>query len=76
MYIVTDIEVDGPIVGQNSMMSFASVAIDANGIEISTFQATLEPLNGTKPDPDTIAWLNNMKQHTYQQHKMLDPQKM
>ncbi len=56
VYIVTDIEVDGPIAGQNSMMSFASVAIDKNGHELATFEAVLKPLEGAEADAHTIDW--------------------
>lgn len=55
-YVVTDIEVDGPWPGPNSMRSFASVAVDADGTELGTFEAVLEPLPGAAPNPDTLAW--------------------
>lgn len=55
-YVVTDIEVDGPWPGPNSMRSFASVAIMADGRELGRFEAVLEPLPGAAPNPDTYAW--------------------
>ncbi|MGI9476352.1 MAG: DNA polymerase III subunit epsilon [Hyphomicrobiaceae bacterium] len=55
-YVVTDVEVDGPLPGQNSMLSFASVAIDANGDSVNDFEATLAPLHDCVADPDTMAW--------------------
>jgi hypothetical protein len=56
VYVVTDIEVDGPWPGANSMRSFASVAVNAGGEELGVFEAVLEPLPGAAPDPDTYAW--------------------
>jgi hypothetical protein len=56
LYVVTDIEVDGPWPGANSMRSFASVAVDASGEEYGTFEAVLEELPGAAPNPDTLAW--------------------
>ena len=52
IYVVTDIEADGPTPGRNSMLSFASVAVTA-GLEIADdFEAVLAPLEGAAPDPD------------------------
>ena len=56
IYVVTDIEVDGPGPGANSMRSFASVAVTAAGEERGVFEAVLEPLAGAAPNPDTYAW--------------------
>lgn len=56
VYIVTDIEVDGPWPGPNSMRSLASVAVTADGREQGTFEAVLEPLPGAAPNPDTLVW--------------------
>jgi hypothetical protein len=56
VYVVTDIEVDGPWPGPNSMRSFAAVAVNAAGEEQDTLEAVLEPLPGAAPNPDTYAW--------------------
>ena len=56
VYIVTDIECDGPRPGANSMIAFASVAVTAAGEERGVFEAVLQPLPGAAPDPDTLAW--------------------
>jgi hypothetical protein len=56
VYIVTDIEADGPTPGRNSMLSFASVAVTAAGEEMGVFEAVLAPLPGAEADPDTYAW--------------------
>jgi hypothetical protein len=56
VYIVTDIEADGPTPGRNSIIAFASVAVTADGEEKGVFEAVLQPLPGAEPDPDTYAW--------------------
>lgn len=59
-YVVTDIEVDGPWPGPNSMRSFASVAVTAHGTELGHFEAVLESLPGAAPNPDTYAWFQTV----------------
>ncbi|HTW13990.1 MAG TPA: hypothetical protein VMF51_02615 [Nocardioides sp.] len=56
IYVVTDVELDGPWPGVNSMRSFASVAVSRDGTEHGRFEAVLEPLPGTAPDEKTLAW--------------------
>lgn len=56
IYVSTDVEADGPIPGQNSMLSFGSAAYEPDGRLLSTFSANLETLPGAKPDPKTMAW--------------------
>lgn len=56
VYVVTDIEADGPSPGAHSMLSVASVAVTRAGEERSVFEAVLEPLDGAARDPDTYAW--------------------
>jgi hypothetical protein len=56
VYIVTDIEADGPAPGRNSMLAFASVAVTADGEEKGAFEAVLAPLPSAEVDPDTYAW--------------------
>lgn len=58
-YVVTDIETNGPHLGVNSMLSFASVAVDARGSITQTFEANLTELEGGAPDPKTLAWLRS-----------------
>lgn len=60
-YIVTDIELDGPWPGANSLRSFASVAVTPDAPRGVTtgrdcFEAVLEPLPGATPSPETLAW--------------------
>lgn len=55
-YVVTDIETDGPEPGCHSMRSFASAVVLADGTPGGTFTATLAPLAGAEPHPQTLAW--------------------
>ncbi len=56
IYVVTDVEVDGPTPGENSMLSFASVAIDEHARDIDEFEAVIETLDGATSDAATMAW--------------------
>ena len=56
IYVSTDVEADGPIPGQNSMLSFASAAYDADKNLLGTFSANLELLPDAEPDPKTMEW--------------------
>lgn len=49
--VVTDVELDGPSPLRNSMLSFATVAIDGAGSVLDEFQVVLEPLADRSPDP-------------------------
>ncbi|MDJ0613234.1 MAG: 3'-5' exoribonuclease [Rhizobiaceae bacterium] len=55
-YFVTDIETDGPAPSENSMLSFATVAVRNDGEISEEFEAVLEPIDDRKPDPKTLAW--------------------
>lgn len=56
IYVSTDVEVDGPIPGPHSMLSFASAAYAADKTLLGTFTANLELLPGAQGHPDTLAW--------------------
>src|SRR4051794_41685528 len=56
IYVSTDIEVDGPIPGPHSMLSFGSAAFRADKTLISTFTANLDLLPGASPHLETMAW--------------------
>jgi hypothetical protein len=56
IYVSTDIETDGPIPGENSMLSLGSVAFDAHGQEFACFAINLDTLPGAKSDPRTMEW--------------------
>lgn len=56
IYISVDIETDGPIPGDNSMLSLGAAAFTPDGKMIDTFYATLETLAGAQPDVSTMEW--------------------
>jgi hypothetical protein len=56
IYIVTDCEFDGPTPGQNSLLSFASVALTAAGAVAGEFEATLARLPGAARDRANMAF--------------------
>jgi hypothetical protein len=56
VYIVVDIEADGPTPGCHAMRNLSAVATDQNGKEIGTFSVNITPPMGTSPDPDTLSW--------------------
>ncbi|WP_266180412.1 hypothetical protein [Dyella humicola] len=56
IYVSTDVEVDGPIPGPHSMLSFASAAYTADKTLLGTFTANLELLPGACGHPDTLTW--------------------
>jgi hypothetical protein len=56
IYVSTDVEVDGPIPGPHSMLSFGSAAFTADGTLIATFTANLETLPGAEGNAETMAW--------------------
>ena len=41
---VVDIETDSPLIGTNSMLSFAAAAFNGDGGEIASFSRNLHPL--------------------------------
>lgn len=59
VFVVTDIECDGPTPGANSMRTFASIAIGTDGSERGVFEAVLEPLEGSAPDGKTLEWFQS-----------------
>lgn len=56
IYVSTDVEVDGPIPGPHSMLSFGSAAYHPDKTLASTFCANLQTLPGSSGHPDTMAW--------------------
>ncbi len=55
-YVSVDIEADGPIPGDYSMMSLGAVAYDDRGGELGDFSVNLLPLPDAEQHPDTMAW--------------------
>ena len=56
IYISTDVETDGPIPGDNSMLSIGAAAFQPDGKMVGTFYATLGTLPGAKGDIHTMQW--------------------
>lgn len=56
IYVSVDIEADGPIPGDYSMISLGSAAFDESGKLIDTFQRNLYTLAGASQHPDTMTW--------------------
>lgn len=56
IYLSTDVEVDGPIPGPHSMLSFASAAFLPDKTCVSTFTANLAPLPGAGGHAHTMAF--------------------
>ena len=62
IYISTDVEADGPIPGQNSMLSFGSAAYSKDKKLLSTFEVNLECLEGAVADERTAKWWTTQKE--------------
>jgi uncharacterized protein YhfF len=56
IFIVTDIESDGPTPLHNSMLSFAAVALEADGTRHGEFEAVLTPRADRQPAKITMDW--------------------
>lgn len=56
VFVSTDVETDGPIPGEYSMLSLGSAAFSERGHLVDVFQANLRPLEGARQDPDTMRW--------------------
>lgn len=56
IYVSTDVETNGPIPGEYSLLSFGSAAMMLDKKIIATFSANLETLPGAKEDHETMKW--------------------
>ena len=56
LYFSVDIEADGPIPIEYSMLSFGCAVFNTAGELLGTFEANLDTLSGAKQDPDTMDW--------------------
>ena len=57
IYVSMDIEADGPIPGDYSMLSLGAAAFKLGNREpVSTFKVNIEPLPEAGQDPDTMKW--------------------
>lgn len=62
IYVSNDIEADGPIPGEYSMLSLGAAAFTADKQLIATFSANIDPLPGAKQDKDTMNWWKGHRQ--------------
>lgn len=62
LYISTDIEADGKIPGESSMLSLASAVYTQDKQLIDTFSVNLKELPGAKPHPETMQWWKDYPQ--------------
>lgn len=56
IFFSIDIETDGPIPGQNSMLSIGCAAFSEDEIIIDSFYVNIEPLPDAVQDPNTMNW--------------------
>ena len=56
IYVVCDIEADGPIPGPHSMISLGAVAVNKEGQHFGEFEINFLPLDNAKPHPITMKW--------------------
>lgn len=56
IYFSVDIEADGPIPGEYSMLSLGAAAFNQRGKLLDTFSVNLDFLDGAKQDEDTMNW--------------------
>lgn len=76
VYFSVDIEADGPLPGQNSMIALGAVAWKVTGIKkvkmVSDFEINIAPIDGAVQDPDTMEWWKGQqKAWDYVTHKPL-----
>lgn len=74
LYLVTDVEANGPIPVDNSMLSFSSVAVDFGGNIHGIFYANLKCLKGSHPHKKTMEWWKSFPdQYEQATYAPLDP---
>lgn len=56
LYVSTDIETNGPVVGKHAMLSLGSAVFTADKELLSTFSANLQRPADTESDPQTMRW--------------------
>lgn len=74
IYVSTDAEVDGPIPGPHSMLSFASAAFLPDKTQVSTFSRNLLLLAGARPNEETMKfWRARPEAWAAARHDARDP---
>lgn len=56
LYVSTDIETNGPVVGKHAMLSIGSAVFTDDKQLLATFSANLQTPPGTEPDEHTMRW--------------------
>ena len=75
IYFSFDIEADGPIPGDYSMLSLGCVAFDRNGVELGEWYANFELLPGASQHPDTMKfWSENQRYYDLTRDWVQSPQ--
>jgi DNA polymerase III alpha subunit (gram-positive type) len=75
VFISTDIEANGPIPGDYSMLSLGAAAFTPEGKMVSTFSANLKTLPGAHEDLDTMKfWTENGEAYQATRQDASDPQ--
>ncbi len=73
-YCSVDIESNGPIPADNSMLSLGAAAFTKEGHLISTFSRNLDLLPNSNPDPDTMNWWSqNQEAYLATRSNIIDP---
>ena len=62
IFVSCDIETNGPIPGDNSMLSLGAAAFTTDGKMISTFYINFKEMDGSKPNQDTMEWWDKNKE--------------
>ena len=74
IYVSVDVETNGPIPADFSMLSLGAAAFTSDGELLSTFSANLETLPEAKQDPDTMNWwAQNQIAYDATRQNMQDP---
>ena len=76
VFISCDIESNGPIPGDYSMLSLGAAAFGADGKQLSTFSVNLEHCPGASEHPDTMKWWESNKQAYEATRKDMLPPKL
>jgi len=74
VFFSIDIETDGPIPLQNSLLSLGCAAFSPNGKLIDTFEVNLSPMEGAVQDPSTMEfWSRNQEAWNHSTQNQIDP---
>jgi len=73
-YCSVDIETNGPIPSDNSMLSLGAAAFSADGKLLDTFYVNFKELQNSHPDPDTMKWwAENKEAYDITRQNTIDP---